>query len=249
MSPKSMTPETRCSASNRQLSGVRSLWITCARSSPKTGLTCSSNRSSTSSITARLPASGMCCTSGRSSSACLTFHSSGCPADAWKNPRIATPSRAHATPNAYSVSRRSSSDAIVRPGSNVTIRTMWERPSGPTTSAWNRPSSVGTRRMTGSVGSVRATWSSACVCMSITPGSSAGLPIFSTNPLPSSVTSLTFWSRSLTSGDPVASTPKTSAAIRSASAAPNAGGGESSGSSSPGTLVVSAAESVMGAPL
>ena len=138
MSPKSMTPETRCSASNRQLSGVRSLWITCARSSPKTGLTCSSNRSSTSSTTARLPASGMCWTSGRSSNACLTFQSSGCPADAWKNPRMATPSRAHATPNAYSVSRRSSSDAIVRPGSNVTIRTMWERPSGPTTSAWNR---------------------------------------------------------------------------------------------------------------
>ena len=71
---------------------------------------------------------------------------------------------------------------MVRPGSNVTIRTMWERPSGPVTSAWNRPSSVGTSRMTGSVGSVRATCSSACVCMSITPGSSAGLPIFSTNP-------------------------------------------------------------------
>ena len=100
MSPKSITPDTRCSASNKQLSGVRSLWITCARSSPKTGLTCASNRSSTSSITARLAGSGTCCTSGRSSSACLTFHSRGCPADAWKNPRIATPSRAHATPNA-----------------------------------------------------------------------------------------------------------------------------------------------------
>ncbi len=185
MSPKSTMPETRCSASNKQLSDVRSLWITWARRSPKTGSTCSSNRSSTSSTVARRAASGMWCTNGRSAGACLMFQSKGCPADGWKNPRRARPSRAHVTPNEYRVSTRSSSGSIVRPGSNVTIRTMCVRPSGPVTSAWKVPSRVGTSRITGSVGSVRATCSNPCVCMSITPVSSAGLPIFNTNPRPS----------------------------------------------------------------
>ena len=108
---------------------------------------------------------------------------------------------------------------------------------------------VGTSRMTGSVGSVWATCSSACVCMSMTPGSSAGLPIFNTNPRPSPATILTFWSRSLTSGVAVPLTPKVSAEMRSASCGVNAGGGASSGSGSPATLVMSVAASVIGAPL
>ena len=126
---------------------------------------------------------------------------------------------------------------------------MCTRPSGPVTSAWKVPSSVGTSRITGSVGSVRATCSNPCVCMSITPVSSAGLPIFNTNPRPSWVVIVTFWSRSLTSGDATPLTPKTSAAVRSASRGVNAGGGASSGSGSPAALVMSAAVSVMGAPL
>ena len=79
--------------------------------------------------------------------------------------------------------------------------------------------------------------------MSITPVSSAGLPIFNTNPRPSSVVIVTFWSRSLTSGDATPLTPKTSAAVRSASRGVNAGGGASSGSGSPAVLVMSAAMS------
>ncbi len=102
MSPKSMIPVTNPASSVSVLSTLRSVWATCARNRPQTGVIRASKASSVRATAPRARGSRMSSSIARADSACWTSQSIVRRALGWKKPRIATARRAAVSPHATS---------------------------------------------------------------------------------------------------------------------------------------------------